>query len=73
MYDSSDLTMSDSEANQSNCTPPELVAVAQDVVAELLPKKSSQRYLTAYKNFMDWRNTYQASSFSQNVIMAYIS
>lgn len=64
--------MGESEASFDDCTPPELAAIAKDNVSRLLPTKSTDRYLQDYKSFMDWRNQHKTTSFSQNVIMAYM-
>lgn len=65
--------MSDSEEVLISSTPPELVAIAQDTTEKLLPKKSFERYLVTYKNFITWRDEHNTTSFSENVMMAYFS
>lgn len=65
--------MSELLDGSNNCTPPELLAVAKDATENLLPKKSTKRYLTTYNNFLDWRDQHNTTSFSENVILAYIS
>lgn len=54
-------------------TPPEIRALAQTAVENLLPPKSRDRYETCYKNFNRWKeeNSISMNSLSENVLLAY--
>lgn len=54
-------------------TPPELVKSAATAINNLLPKKSKNLYQNVYSNFMDWKASKNANSFSENVILAYFN
>jgi hypothetical protein len=55
------------------CTPPEVLEAAKNNSLNLLPAKSRDRYEFSYKQFMDCRNKKGIkSSFSENVLIAYI-
>lgn len=63
----------DSEEDIQNkiCTPTELIAIADEVAADLFPKKSESRYKLAYQKFEEWKKDCKASSFSERVLLAY--
>ncbi|XP_049886289.1 uncharacterized protein LOC126380733 [Pectinophora gossypiella] len=54
-----------------NSTPEEISTLAQEITENLLPTKSSSLYNKAYNNFMAWKLDHKASSFSENVLLAY--
>jgi hypothetical protein len=55
------------------CTPPKVLEVAKNNSLNLLPPKSRDRYELSYKQFMGGRNKKGIkSSFSENVLIAYI-
>lgn len=54
-----------------NCTPEEISTVAQEITQNLLPTKSRSLYNKAYDNFIAWKLENKASSFSENVFLAY--
>lgn len=54
-----------------NLTPPDIVNAAQLLKENLLPPKSKEKYMAAYKNFIDWKNEKNVNSFSENVLLAY--
>lgn len=62
--------MSDDESPISG-TPPELMDAVNTASLELLPRKSKEKYNYAYNRFMEYRKNKNASSFSENVVMAY--
>lgn len=55
------------------CTPPDITATANAVCDSLLPKKSLEIYETVYQKFMTWRNEKNVHSFSENVLLTYLS
>lgn len=67
--------MSDSESiiPEGNCTPEELIAIAQETTNNLLPEKSKERYRLIYKKFNEWREQNNATSFSERVLLAYFN
>lgn len=44
---------------------------AVEVVNDILPQKSKEKYLKTYENFMDWKKTKNAKSFSEAVFCTY--
>ena len=62
--------MCDSEGEEELCTPPNLLAQANNARQKTLPA-SGNKYLKAYKKFMEWRNYQNTISFSENVLLAY--
>jgi len=54
-------------------TPPELCDVSEQMAEELLPRKSTKVYKKSYDNFMAWKETKKAESFSQRVLLAYFN
>lgn len=65
--------MSNSNSDSEVYTPPEIVETAKATSLNLLPDKSRKLYNTAYKTFMDWRSDKNASSFSENTLLAYFT
>lgn len=63
--------MSSSSDEFINLTPPQLLNAAKKATLSLLPEKSTDRYLQAYQNFILWKTSQNANSFSQNVFLAY--
>ncbi|XP_073956428.1 uncharacterized protein [Choristoneura fumiferana] len=68
----------DNEELLIECTPPDIIVEAQNASDSLLPSKSKDKYMQAYANFIQWKNSknassFNASSFSENVFMAYFS
>lgn len=60
-------------SDSSECTPPDIVEAAQITSLKLLPEKSRKRYERAYEQFLAWRrNKKITSSFSENVLLAYM-
>lgn len=57
--------------NEINGTPPILKQMASNATQELLPSKSREVYENSYKRFMKWRQTNKATSFSENILVAY--
>jgi len=55
------------------CTPPELVNAANNVAQNLLPDKSKEKYNQMYNNFLAWQKSNNATSFSENVLLAYFA
>lgn len=62
--------MSDDDCSISG-TPPELTEAVNTASLDLLPKKSKEKYNYSYNRFMEYRKNKNASSFSENVVMAY--
>lgn len=54
-------------------TPPELEATAKNVILNLLPNKSKEKYEFAYKRFVDYCHEKNTTSRSENVMIAYFS
>lgn len=52
-------------------TPPHISEKAENAAKNLLPQKSKKVYEKLYQRFMDWRNTNNISTFSENVLIAY--
>ncbi|KAJ8914661.1 hypothetical protein NQ315_017358 [Exocentrus adspersus] len=63
---------SESEYSDSYA-PPNITEAANSACENILPNKSRSRYELIYKKFMDWRRDNQINSFSENVLLAYIS
>lgn len=59
--------------SDDQCTPPEILEAAAATLGNLLPQKSKDVYEHTYQQFMDWRSNKCATSFSENVIVAYFS
>lgn len=51
-------------------TPQNLIEAARKAVADSLPA-SKKKYLAVYDKFILWKNSKNATSFSENVLMAY--
>lgn len=60
-----------SSESDNEGTPPEIVQEAANSLAELVPRKSKERYETCYGKFMEWRASKSIKSFSENVLLAY--
>jgi hypothetical protein len=65
------FNMSDSEMNQLQCTPPEVLKAAKTAINDLVPTKSGTIYQTAYSRFISWCKKENANSFTENVFLAY--
>jgi hypothetical protein len=63
--------MSDSEMNQLQCTPPEVLKAAKTAINDLVSTKSGTIYQTAYSRFISWYKKENANSFIENVFLAY--
>lgn len=63
--------MSSSNDEFINSTPPDVSEAAKKATLSLLPEKSTDRYLQAYQNFMLWKTSKNANSFSESVFLAY--
>ncbi|XP_071562162.1 uncharacterized protein [Temnothorax nylanderi] len=57
----------------SPLTPAEIKQTAKNATENLIPQKSKQKYNKAYKQFMDWRAEKKIKSFSENILLAYLS
>lgn len=44
---------------------------AQDIISNLLPAKSSERYKICYNEFMQWRNKNKLETFSEETFLVY--
>lgn len=55
------------------CTPPDITEAAKTASASLLPQKSKEIYENTYNKFMNWRSKNNIKTFSENVILAYLS
>lgn len=64
--------MSEFDDNLEN-TPPELAAVANNLIENLLPTKSRDKYEKSYKKFENWCTINKAQHFTENVLLAYFS
>ncbi|KAL4707962.1 hypothetical protein ACJJTC_010578 [Scirpophaga incertulas] len=54
------------------CTPPDILELATEVTHNLLPEKSRNLYEKEYNNFLAWKIEKKTTSFSENVILAYL-
>lgn len=54
-------------------TPPHIVEAANLATLDLLPVKSKARYEKEYELFMKWRQVKSINSFSESVLLAYLS
>ncbi|XP_031337181.1 uncharacterized protein LOC116166367 [Photinus pyralis] len=54
-------------------TPPKITAIANQASTALLPVKSFTIYENTYQKFMEWRHQNNIHSFSENVILTYLS
>src|SRR5699024_3808885 len=63
---------SENEISTPPSTPPNITEAAQVRSLNLLPEKSRKKYEQVYKTFMDWRIQKNVSSFSENVLIAYL-
>ncbi|XP_023311993.1 uncharacterized protein LOC111691272 isoform X2 [Anoplophora glabripennis] len=63
--------MSDISDIELPSTPPHISEKAENAVQNILPQKSKKVYEKLYQRFMDWRNTNNISTFSENVLIAY--
>lgn len=54
-------------------TPPEILIEARNASDSLLPPKSKEKYMIAYDSFIEWKNSKNAQSFSENVFLAYFN
>lgn len=64
--------MADSDTD-TICTPPDIRDAANAASMSLLPEKSLKIYEHTYKKFMEWRCEKNIHSFSENVVLSYIS
>lgn len=60
------------ESDNEPCTPPEIAEAAKLTSLGLLPQKSKDHYMSAYKNFLDWRIAKGINSFSESVLLVYL-
>lgn len=61
-----------SESGDSgDCTPPDILEAASNMTMNLLPAKSRSNYNKCYHEFMEWKMNKNATSFSENVLLAY--
>ncbi|XP_071569295.1 uncharacterized protein [Temnothorax nylanderi] len=67
------MVSSDSESDDVFGIPEKIAEAAKNVEQNLLPTKSKSRYETTYLTFMNWRKEKNINSFSENVLLAYIS
>lgn len=65
------LKMISDEEYSISGTPPEIKEAANLATLHLLPQKSKEKYEFAYKRFMDYRQSKNADSYSENVVLAY--
>lgn len=63
--------MSSSSDESLSLTPQSVINDAQNVIQNLLPTKSREKYVRAYENFIIWKNAKGAKSFSENVLLSY--
>ncbi|XP_074034595.1 tyrosine recombinase XerC-like [Leptinotarsa decemlineata] len=63
----------DSDHSDIRSTPPDVMDAANEASKTLLPQKSLSVYENTYEKFMAWRKTKNINSFSENVILAYLS
>lgn len=60
-------------SDSENCmSPPELNETVPAVL-ENLPEKSRTRYNKVYKHFLQWKNRKNAHSFSETVLLSYLT
>ena len=61
--------ISDEEFN----TPPDLQAIANKTINNLLPRKSESLYSKQYDQFIKWCENNNAKSYTENVLIAYFT
>lgn len=62
---------SSSDSDSIELTPESIRTDARNVMDNLLPAKSREKYMKAYGNFIEWRNARGAKNFSESVFLAY--
>lgn len=62
---------SSSDSESIELTPDSIRTDARNVMDNLLPAKSREKYMKAYGNFIEWRNSRGAKNFSESVFLAY--
>lgn len=62
---------SSSDSDSIQLTPENIRADAKNVIDNILPAKSREQYVKAYRNFIEWRNARGAKHFSESVFLAY--
>jgi hypothetical protein len=60
-------------SEEMQCTPPELLEIANTSVATLIPTKSRKIYENAYDKFINWAKENNAHIYSENVMIAYFT
>lgn len=60
------------DSDDDICTPPDILELATKVTHNLLPVKSRKLYEKEYNNFLAWKIEKKTTSFSENVILAYL-
>lgn len=53
------------------CTPPEIRALAENTMNNLLPAKSREIYEKNYAQFENWRKENKITTLSENILLAY--
>ncbi|XP_031358679.1 uncharacterized protein LOC116182292 [Photinus pyralis] len=53
------------------CTPPEVAAMAESIMPELLPEKSRNRYEKERERFFNWCKMKQVKRYTETVLLAY--
>lgn len=61
------------EDSDQPSTPPELCAISDGIIKNLLPDKSRNAYEITHDRFMQWRELKQATSFSDRVLISYFT
>lgn len=63
--------MSELQELEMDLTPPDIRAKATIASNSVLPEKSKEKYIAVYEHFIEWKMEHKATSFSENVIMAF--
>lgn len=65
------IMASETNNEEMDCTPPELREIAKNMDDNLLPEKSKNLYMNAYKTFQTWCVGKKVKKTSENVLLAY--
>lgn len=67
------MSESESEVDETNCTPPNICELADIATLDLLPTKSRALYEACYSNYTQWKKSSQVQSSSERVLLAYFN
>lgn len=65
--------MSSTSDSEMELTPDIIRKEAQNIIEDLLPQKSKERYIKSYNDFMKWRSDKKVKSLSESVFLTYFN